>query len=72
MLQALLRCAARRLSAGMEKSQVCDWAAAAEEAELSWRLRNSRNAAQLAFAAAAALGDCRRALIWHARAKRQH
>jgi len=60
----VLRCADRRLRAAAKKIRECDWAAALAEAEQSWHLRHSSDAARLAFAAAAALGDTRRAIFW--------
>lgn len=69
-MQTLLRCAARRLSAAARGIRECGWPAALAEAEQSWRLRHSSDAARLAFVAAAALGDTRRAILWRARARR--
>jgi hypothetical protein len=68
-LQVTLRCATRRLSAAAKRARECDWPAALAEAEQSWRLRHSAGAARLAFAAAAAMGDSRRAILWHIHAR---
>jgi hypothetical protein len=69
-LQFLLRCAARRLSAAAKKIQERDWPAALAEAEQSWHLRHSPDAARLAFMAAVALGDFLHAGFWLTRARR--
>jgi len=66
-LRELLDCADRRLNSAAQSLRACDWPRALLNAEKSWFFRHSPNAARVAFAASAAMGDAGRAALWLAR-----
>ena len=64
-LRAVIAAAKGALTEGRDSLRRGDWAAALNWSEESWRLRQSLEAARLAFLAAGALGDTRTAVAWH-------
>lgn len=67
-LQSIAMAAAMRLEAALAALEACDWLSALDEATASWGLHRSPAAARVAFLAAAAGADHRRALSWRERA----
>lgn len=67
-LRAVLVAAASRLDAARVSLAARDWPGALADAQRSWRLHHTPEAARVAFCAAAAAGDTARAIAWHERA----
>lgn len=72
MLISILDASGRHLAQAAAQFQARDWAAALWHAERSWKLCHTDRAAQLAFLAAAAVGDSAAALQWLPRARQSH
>ncbi len=66
-LHEIVAAAATRLDRAHAGLACCDWSDALAEAECSWRLVRTREAAQVAWVAAAAVGDTPRVLRWRER-----
>lgn len=67
-LRALAASAAWHLSRAADSMVQQRWRRALRHAAISWRLRHTPNAAQLAFLAAAAASETTLAAWWHERA----
>lgn len=69
-LRGVLLSASWHLCAAAERVRSGAWQEALTHAERSWKLRNSAEAARLAFLLCAALGHSGRAARWHGDAHR--
>jgi hypothetical protein len=70
-LRAVVNAAAAAMLAARATLGRTDWSEALDQAQISWQLLHTANAARIAFFAAAALGDTPAALLWRQRTAKE-